>query len=102
MNVLPLRGQCLVEILPANLVTEAGLFIPPAAKNADDMGKLPPLRARVWRLGAWPQKPNGFCQLPEFAPGDTVLVSQYAGQKLRYLGGRFRLVPVADVLAKLL
>jgi co-chaperonin GroES (HSP10) len=97
MNILPLPGQCLVEILPH---TATGpIIIPDNAKMKDGMGKLPIVQGRVHRLGRWPQKPNGLAVLPEFAPGDTVLCSQYAGQKLKALGDRFRLVRIADVLA---
>jgi chaperonin GroES len=101
MNLRPLTGQVLVEILPENSVTAGGLFIPDTAKVKDDMGKLPPLKARVIRLGRWPQKKNGLCALPEFSPGDTVLVSQYSGEKVKSLGQMFRLVGLDDVLAKL-
>lgn len=97
MNLRPLRGQCLVEILPD---TATGpIIIPETAEQRDNMGKLPPLRAFVRRLGPWPQKKGGRCVLPEFTPGDTVIVSQYAGQKLKSLGDKFRLVKVDDVLA---
>lgn len=101
MNIRPLTGQCLVEILPENKITEGGITIPDTAKFKDNVGKLPPMTAMVWRVGPWPKKKNGLALIPEVAPRDRVLVSQYAGQKLKYLGGRFRLVPIGDILAKL-
>lgn len=99
MVILPLTGQCLVEILP--VTTTGPIIIPSNAKMKDGNGKLPPVRGRVWKLGRWPQKPNGLAVLPEFAPGDTVLCSQYVGQKIKRLGDKFRLVRIADVLAKI-
>ena len=101
MNLRPLTGQCLVEILPENNLTDGGLVIPDSVKGKDGMGKLPPLKAKVWRLGPWPQKKGGLCVLPEFAPGDTVLCSPYTGTKLKRLSDKFRLVKVEDVLAKI-
>jgi co-chaperonin GroES (HSP10) len=101
MNILPLKGQCLVELLPRD-TTEFGLItIPESVEIKDGRGKLPPVRAIVRRLGRWPQKPNGLAVLPEFSPGDCVIVSQYAGQKLKRLDDKFRLVRVEDVLAVL-
>ena len=98
MTILPLRGQVLIEILP-NADTIGGVAIPENVEIRDARGKLPPVRGRVHRLGTWPQKKNGLCNLPDFSPGDTVLISQYSGQKLHSLGYRCRLVRVEDVLA---
>ena len=100
MNILPLPGQVLVEILP-NADTIGGILLPRGVEIRDTSGKLPCVRGVVRRLGRWPQKPNGLAVLPEFSPNDTVLLSQYAGQKLHSLGDRFRLVPIKDVLAVL-
>jgi co-chaperonin GroES (HSP10) len=100
MNILPLPGQCLVEILPS-ADSIGGIVIPKSVEIKDANGKLPCLRARVHRLGRWPQKKGGRCVLPEFSPGDKVIVSQYSGHKLKRLDDRFRLVRIADVLAVL-
>lgn len=100
-RIKPLRGQCLVEILPENDLSPGGISIPETAKAKDDVGRLPALTARVIRLGPWEQKPNGFAILPEIAPGHRVIVNQYAGKKVRVLGDRFRLLRVDEVLAKL-
>ena len=99
-RIRPLRGQCLVEILPENLLSPGGISIPETAKNKDGIGKLPPLKGRVLRLGPWPCKKNGLAPLPDFAPGDTVLLGQYSGVKLNRMGRRFRMVRVEDVIAK--
>lgn len=98
MTIMPLRGQCLIEILP-NADTIGGVVIPDGVEVMDKGGKLPPVKGIVRKLGRWPQKPNGLCVLPEFSPGDAVLLSQYVGQKLHSLGDRYRLVRVEDVLA---
>ena len=75
MNIIPLTGQALVEILPENKLSDGGIVIPETAKGKDDVGRLPPMKAKVWRLGPWPQKKCGLAVLPEIAPGDTVLVA---------------------------
>ena len=101
MNVRPLRGHCLVEVLPENKVSAGGIAIPDTAKAKDDVGRLPGLTGRVLRLGPWPQKKNGLAPMPDFAPGHTVYVNQYAGKKLHEPGRDYRLVAIEDVLAVL-
>jgi co-chaperonin GroES (HSP10) len=101
MNILPLQGQCLVEILPRDDAEFGSIVIPEGVDVRVKGGKLPPERGIVRRLGRWPQKKGGLCAMPEFTPGDTVLLSRYSGQKLKQLGDRFRLVKVSDVLAVL-
>ena len=100
MNIVPLTGQVLVEILP-NADTIGGIVIPSGVQVKDASGKLPCMKARVHRLGRWPQKKNGLCALPEFSPGDVVIVGAYTGQKLKRLDDKFRLVRLADVLARI-
>ena len=97
MNILPLPGQVLVEILHRDKI--GGILLPESVDIRNTNGKLPCVRGIVRKLGRWPQKPNGLAVLPEFSPGDTVLLSQYVGQKLHRLGDKFRLVPLKDVLA---
>lgn len=101
MTILPLPGQVLVEILPAESKSIGGITIPDGVEVMDKGGKLPPEKGKVVRLGRWPQKPNGKAVLPEFSPGDTVLVSRYSGQRLKHLDDKFRLVQLDDVLAVL-
>jgi co-chaperonin GroES (HSP10) len=98
MTIVPLTGQCLVEILPIS-DTIGGIVIPQGVEFKDARGKLQCLKARVHRIGRWPQKKNGYAVLPEFSPGDTVIVGQYSGVKMQRLDDRYRLVKIADVLA---
>ena len=101
LNIQPLRGQCLIEILPPD-ESISGIIIPDNARLTPKGEKLPPEKGIVRRLGPWPQKKGGLCVLPEFVPGDKVLVSQYSGQKMqREIGEQFRMVRVEDVLAVL-
>jgi len=103
MTIHPLKGQCLVEILPDAKASDGGIVIPDGVQVMDKGGKLPPVKGIVRRLGSWPQKPCGLAVLPEFAPGDTVLCSQYAGVKMRrHIGENFRMVRVEDVIAKMI
>lgn len=99
MKITPLRGQCLVEILPNE--RHSTIVIPESAELKDSTGKLPPQKGIVRRLGPWPQKKGGRCVLPEFVPGDTVILSQYSGVKMqRHIGLNYRMVRVEDVIAK--
>lgn len=61
-----------------------------------------PRKGKVLAIGAWRTTKAGFAILPDFKPGDTVLVNEYLGTKLtRNIGETYRLCRVDDVLAVL-
>jgi chaperonin GroES len=99
MKIKPLTGQCLLKVLPQPSI-QAGLHLPDIAHDRARGEKEKPFFAQVLEVGPWP-KVNGFSVLPEVAPGDKVLVTFYAGTKLRReIGENLRLCPTDDILAK--
>lgn len=64
--------------------------------------KARPRKGVVIAIGAWRKTKQGFAILPDFQPGDTVLVSEYLGTKMtRNIGEQYRLCRIDDVLAVL-
>lgn len=100
MQIRPLPGQCLLEVLPHESQTHAGIFLPDIAHDRQQGEKEKPAFARVIAVGQWKRGNNGFAILPDFHAGQKVIVSFYAGTKLtRSLGERLRLCSLDDVLA---
>jgi co-chaperonin GroES (HSP10) len=81
-------------------MTAGGIVLPDIAHDRARGEKEKPFYARVIAVGPWRKAKNGFAILPDFKPGDKVLVTFYAGTKLtRHLGEKLRLCSVDDVLA---
>jgi len=96
----PLKNQVLISLLPQDTTTAGGLFLPDVAQEASKGEKAYPRKGIVIAIGAWRQTKAGFAILPDFKPGDTVLVNEYLGTKLtRNIGENYRLCLVDDVLA---
>jgi len=99
-TIRPLPGQVLLQVLPPKETTDSGLFLPDISHDRERGEKEKPAHALVIAVGPWRKAKNGFSILPDFQPGDKVLVSFYAGTKLtRSIGSRLRLCHVKDVLA---
>jgi co-chaperonin GroES (HSP10) len=97
-----MKGQVLVRILPADSSTDGGLFLPDIAQEAGQGEKKFPSKATVLTLGPMRTGNGGLGILPEFSPGDTVIVTFYSGTKLTHeIGDNLRLLPVTDVLGVL-
>jgi len=98
--IKPLTGQVCIQLLPADEKTDGGLFLPDVAQDTPRGEKARPRKGLVICSGPWRKTKAGFCILPDFRPGDTVLVSEYLGTKLtRAIGENLRLCRVDDVLA---
>ena len=96
MNIKPLTGQVLVELLPVEL-KEGSLFIP---EQTNPLNKKPVIRATVLAMGPWKKSKTGFGILPDFGVGATVYMSPHSGTTLEIDGKRnFRLVKTSDILA---
>ena len=99
----PLRGQVLINLLPPDQKTSGGLFLPDIAQSAEAGSKAFPRKGRVEAVGVWKsieRDGQTFHILPDFKPGDVVILSDYAGTKLtRGIGETLRLCRVDDVLA---
>jgi co-chaperonin GroES (HSP10) len=109
MNVRPLTGYALVEILPSDTQSAGGIAFPDRhlspeevqARHRDPMRlKPPPLQGIVRAIGAWPKLRNGMALMPEFGIGARVIIGPLAGlQMVRGVGERFRMVALEEVLA---
>ena len=76
------------------------MFLPDCAFDTPRGERAKPVEALVVNVGPWRKTKQGFAVLPDFKPGDRVLVGAYQGTKLtRDLGENLRLCNVGDVLA---
>ena len=100
MQIRPMTGQVLVRLLPPDHWASALLIIPETAQLAPKGEKAYPRKAKVIAIGPWRKTKQGFAVLPDFQPGQKVIVSEYLGTKLsRNMGENFRLCRIDDVLA---
>lgn len=99
LKVRPLPGQCLLRILPQDTMTASGLHLPDIAQDRQQGEQQKPSYALVIAVSFKVSK-SGRAFLPEFAPGQKVIVSHYSGTKLaRTIGENLRLCDVDQVLA---
>ena len=95
-----MAGHALVEILPPEDKTAAGLFIPDSAQSSLQGERQKPFKCLVLGMGAWKKTKQGFSVLPDFGIGHRVICSPYSGQKLSHnISDRLLLVRFDDVLA---
>lgn len=107
MNIKPLTGQVLVEILPSDRRSPGGIEFPEVTLHADEVQrrsrvpeKPPPLQGVVTAIGSWPKLKNGMMAMPEFGVGAKVIMRHNAGLQMhRGIGERFRMCLVEEVLA---
>lgn len=99
--IKPLKGQVLVRLIPPEYNSAGGLVLPQCIPLfAEDDEKKLPRKGVVIAVGQWRQTKQGFHILPDFHPGQRVLVDEYFGTKLtRGIGEEFRLCRIDDVLA---
>ena len=110
MNVKPLTGQVLVEILPADKRTAGGIDLPehtPSPEENQQSARRPEmplgLTGVVKAIGQWPKLANGMIVMPEFGVGARVVLSRGAGLDLqRGMGERLKMVRNDQVLAVLI
>jgi chaperonin GroES len=96
--IRPLTGHCLIRILPPDEKTSSGLWLADVAQERGEKAR--PRKGFVIACGPWKTTKQGYAILPDFRPGDTVLLSEYIGTKLtRAIGENLRLCRVDDVLA---
>lgn len=96
-KIRPLTGQVLVEVLPQQGASAAGLFIPNGVQTGE-VGRM--YKGKVVAIGPWKKTSAGAWILPPFGIGAIVLINPYAGHKLRRdIGERLQLVRSEDVVA---
>jgi co-chaperonin GroES (HSP10) len=109
MNIRPLTGQVLIEILPKETSSAGGIVFPEHTTSPEEHQqaarnpvKPPPLHGIVRAIGNWPKLRNGMANMPEFGIGARVIVGPHAGLSMhRGIGERFRMVLIEEVLAVL-
>lgn len=113
IGIRPMRGQCLIEMLPPDSRTSGGIELPEVVVNPPetDHGRHKrveprgvPLFGRVLAIGPWAEvkkgNKKGYLRPPDFGIGAKVIVSSAAGQKLqRNLFEQYKLVEQRRVLA---
>ena len=110
MNVRPLTGQALIQLLPPERESAGGIVFPQRHRSAEEKQeaarkdpesmKEPPGQGIVVAIGPWRRSPNGYGILPDFGVGARVVIGAYSGQQLRRgIGERLKLVNCDDVLA---
>jgi len=107
VNIRPLTGQVLIEILPRDRFSPGGIEFPEYTLSAEEVQqrnhvptKPPPLHGVVTAIGAWPKLRNGMALMPEFGVGAKVIVRHNAGLQMhRGIGEKFRMCLVEEVLA---
>lgn len=100
MQIRPLKNQVLVQLLPADTQTDSGIVLPDIAQDTPRGERAVPVKATVVAVGHWRTTINGLSILPDFKPGETVVVSQYVGTRLtRNIGENLKLCRVDDVIA---
>jgi chaperonin GroES len=102
MSIRPLTGQVLIRLLPPDPMSPGGLFLPDSAFDTPRGEKAVARKGLVIQVGPWRKTKKGLAVLPDFQPGQTVLMSHYLGHQLtRTIGENLRLCDVDDVLAVL-
>lgn len=109
MQIKPLTGQVLVEILPEDRRTAGGIELPEHTQSPEEVQAShrrpeppPPWQGIVRAIGDWPKLRNGMLAMPEYGIGARVVVRHNAGvQMQRGIGEKFRMVRQEEVLAVL-
>lgn len=107
MNIRPLSGQVLIEILPPNKISAGGIQFPDHTRSPEEVQAShrkpeppPPLQGVVKEIGYWPKLRNGLSLMPEFGIGAHVILRHNSGVQMhRGIGDRFRMCLVEEVLA---
>ena len=87
MNIKPLADRVLVNPLPAEEVTMAGIIIPDSAKEK-------PLKGTVLATGNGTKDEEMVVK-----EGDTVLYGKYAGTEVELDGEKYLIMRQSDILA---
>jgi co-chaperonin GroES (HSP10) len=109
MNIRPLTGQVLVEILPREKVSAGGIEIPDHTLSPEEVQAThrqptppPPWIGIAKAVGAWPKTKTGLLRMPEYGVGAKVVVRHNGGVEMRRnVGERYRMVAQKEILAVL-
>ena len=90
--IKPLGDRVLVQLLPAEETTKAGIIIPDTAKDASQ-------QAKVVAVGPGKLTPKGERLLMDVKDGQTVLIGKYGGDEFKHEGEEYKIVQLDDILA---
>jgi chaperonin GroES len=92
MKINPIRDRILIKPLDAETVTKSGIVIPEAAKEK-------PVTGKVIGVGSGKITEEGQVVPLVVKEGDTVMYSQYAGQKVKIDNEEHLILKEDDVMA---
>lgn len=93
-HLRPLGDRVVVQAVSAETKTKSGIVLPEGSQEKSNQGK-------VISVGPGKLDDNGKLVVPEVKPGDTVLFSEYAGQKVKLDTEEYQIVRADDILAVL-
>ena len=94
MKFRPLKDNVVVQVLEAADQTKGGLFLPDAAQEKPQEGK-------VISVGTGRRLKSGSIVKPSVKKGDRVLFSKYAGNEVKIEGEEYLIIGEKDILATL-
>lgn len=86
MNLQPLNGHVLLRLIAAPTKSARGLYLPDSALDRPPEGVVSAVASDVGK---------------ELALGDRVIYRKHAGEELNVDGETYRLLPFADLLARI-
>ncbi|TSC92678.1 MAG: chaperonin GroES [Candidatus Berkelbacteria bacterium Licking1014_7] len=90
-QIKPLADRVLIEHLKEEEKTSAGIILPDSAKEK-------PQQAKVLEVGSG-KIVDGKRVALEVKKGDTVILSQYSGDDIKFQGKELKIVKEEDILA---
>ena len=92
MNLKPLSDRVVVRRVDSESVTKGGIFIPDAATEKADQG-------RVLAVGPGKRNKDGLVVALDVAVNDRVLFGKFAGQTVKVDGEELLILKEEDILA---
>jgi chaperonin GroES len=92
MNLKPLGGKVIVEILKAEDKTKGGIIIPDTAKEK-------PQEAKVIAVGSGKTLENGKVVAPDVKAGDIIIFGKYSGSEVKVDDKEYLIIDADDILA---
>ncbi len=94
MKFRPLKDNVVVQVVEAAEQTKGGLFLPDAAQEKPQEGK-------VISVGTGRRLKGGAIVKPSVKKGDRVLFSKYGGNEVKIEGEEYLIIGEKDILATL-
>ena len=92
MKFRPLKDNVVIQVLEAVDKTKGGLFLPDAAKEKPQEGK-------VISVGTGRRLKNGKIVSPDVKKGDKILFSKYSGNEVKIDDEEYLIISEKDILA---